>query len=199
MAARRRLWDGRPCGADPFALPRGPVGRLAGAVMARENRVQNTEALLYAAPGPGEDVLEVGHGPGVLLGLLAARAGTVTGVDPSPEMARMARRRNAAAVRDGRVRLRPGDAARTGAPDASFDLVVSVNTVALWPRLEPAAAELRRVLRPGGRLLLFWHLRPRGFALSPAERGTVAAALRAGFGEVRTADLRHSVVFAARP
>ena len=72
---------------------------------------------------PGDDVLEVGYGPGGLIRLLAERtdAASIRGVDPSPEMRDQARRHNRKAVRAGRVRLDLGTADRTGLPDASVD------------------------------------------------------------------------------
>lgn len=195
---RRRLWTGAAPGMNPFALPHGLFGPAAGLLMARGNRVQNAEVLAYCGVGPRDDVLEVGHGPGVLLGMLARRARNVTGVDPSPQMVRMARRRNAEAVRAGRVRVRVGSAEATGAPDASADLVVSVNTVAMWPRLDAALDELHRVLRPGGLLAVSWHLSPEGFTLAPDERAALEAALSRRFGASSTADLRHGALFSAR-
>ncbi|WP_017622431.1 class I SAM-dependent methyltransferase [Nocardiopsis chromatogenes] len=195
---RRQLWSGTSPSGNPFALPRGPFGPVAGLLMARGNRRQNAEVLAYCGVAPEDEVLEVGHGPGVLLGLLAERARAVTGVDPSPQMVRMALRRNFAAVRAGRVRVRVGSAEHTGAPDASADLVVSVNTVAMWPRLDAAVDELHRVLRPGGRLVLSWHLSPARFALAPDERAEVREALARRFGAADTGDLRHGAVFFAR-
>jgi SAM-dependent methyltransferase len=101
-------------------------------------------------PGPGRsahgaDVLKVGHGPGLLLGLLARRddVGRIVGVDPSVEMRRLAVRRLAAEIATGRLELRRGDAAATGLPDASVDIVVSVNSVAIWPELERVENGLR--------------------------------------------------------
>ncbi|QBI53714.1 class I SAM-dependent methyltransferase [Streptomonospora litoralis] len=195
----RRLWSGTPVGADPFALPRGPLGRAAGRVLALSNRRQNAEVAEELAPRPFHCGLEVGCGPGVLVELLAARPEPVTlvGVDPSAEMVAMAGRRNAAAVRTGRLRLHRGSAAATGEPDAAFDLVVSVNTVGLWPSLDDGLAELHRVLRPGGRAVLSWHLRPTRFALTPVECAQLIAALRWRFGTAQRRDLYCSVLFEA--
>ncbi|GAA3735166.1 SAM-dependent methyltransferase [Spinactinospora alkalitolerans] len=196
--SQRRLWTGREPGGNPFALPRGVIGHLAGWVLARSNRDQNAEVLDFLDVGAGERVLEVGHGPGVLVELLARRPDvTVEGVDPSAEMVHMARRRNAEAVRAGRVRLRTGAAAATGLAAAAVDLVVSVNTVAMWPDLAAGVAEFHRVLRPGGRAVITWHGGTGHLALRPDELDTIESTLRAEFGDARRHLLERSVVFTA--
>ncbi|WP_046472190.1 class I SAM-dependent methyltransferase [Allosalinactinospora lopnorensis] len=198
MARRRELWTESEPGANPFALPRGLIGHLAGWIMARANRAQNTEVAGFLGIGDEEDVLEVGHGPGVLIELLARHRGvTVTGVDPSSEMVRMALRRNAEAARAGRVRVRRAGAQATGCEDASMDLVVSVNTVAMWPSLDDCLAEFHRVLRPGGRSVITWHRRPARFALTVEELSTVEEAVRKRFGAAERHELPSSVVFGA--
>jgi SAM-dependent methyltransferase len=109
-----------------------------------------------AAPRPGDRVLEVGCGHGVLLDLLAARVteGVVVGLDRSATMTTAAAARNGTAVRAGRVVLHTAtllDADLGGAP---FDLVVAVHVGAFW---RPPAAEyaaVRRVLTGDGRLVL---------------------------------------------
>ncbi|TQN32126.1 methyltransferase family protein [Haloactinospora alba] len=196
--ARRELWTGSVPRRSPFAFPRGFSGRLAGRIMARTNRARNTEVSEALEIGPQELVLEVGHGPGLLLRDLARRTGEpVTGVDPSPEMVAMARERNADLVREGRLRLRTGSACATGAATDSVDLVLSMNTIAMWPRLDDGFAEFLRVLRPGGRVVVTWHRRPRRFALTPEELGTIAAAMRRRFCSLERVVLRESVMFRA--
>lgn len=100
---------------------------------------------------------EIGHGPGTLLGILAAGARHVVGVDPSPDMRLLAVRTHAERIAAGRLEIRAGEAAATGLPDSSFDLVVSVNTVAIRPDLDAGVAELCRILRRPGRLVVSWH------------------------------------------
>jgi SAM-dependent methyltransferase len=130
-----------------FALPQGVLGRLAGRLMLWLNDPREIVALI----GKQDSVLEVGCGPGSLLRHIEARR--ICGIDPSPDMLRQAARYN----RGRDVELRPGTAADTGLPDGGFDVVVSVNNVAMWPDLEAGVRELRRVARPGGRLLIAWH------------------------------------------
>jgi ubiquinone/menaquinone biosynthesis C-methylase UbiE len=80
----------------------------------------------------------------------------LTGVDFSPAMLELARRQ---ADRLGRqVDLRLGDAQALQLPDASFDTVVCTCSLCAIPDQRRAIAEMRRVLRPGGRLLLLDHV-----------------------------------------
>ncbi|MEV4573323.1 class I SAM-dependent methyltransferase [Nonomuraea jabiensis] len=132
---------------SPFALPQGILGRLAGRLMLWLNDPSELVTLI----GKQNSVLEAGCGPGGLLRHIEAER--VCGIDPSPEMLRQAARHN----RGRHVELWLGTAADTGCPDDSFDVVVSVNNVAMWPDLEAGIHELRRVTRPRGRLLIAWH------------------------------------------
>lgn len=142
--------DGRSYNS-PFAHPSGWLGRQAGRFMLWSNRHQ-AEILPILAVRPGEQVLEVGYGPGALLRLLRGTdAARVCGVDPSPDMRKLAGRRAPG------TDLRLGTAADTGLPEGTFDCVVSVNTVALWPDLTAGLRELQRITRRDGRVVLAWH------------------------------------------
>jgi SAM-dependent methyltransferase len=186
------------------ALPAGRIGTVGGQLMRLVNRAQQHEVARLLGPLTDLDVLEVGHGPGVLLSLLTRTARHVTGVDPSTEMRRLAVRAHAGAVAAGRLDVRAGDAGATGLPDAAVDLVVSVNNVAIWPDLDGGVAELRRVLRPGGRVVLSWHggERPARMAhelvLPEAALRRIEDALRAGFPDIRRTRTRRCTVFEAR-
>jgi SAM-dependent methyltransferase len=181
---------------SPFASPSGLLGRLAGRFMFWTNRQADVLPVLDVRPG--DHVLEVGYGPGALIELLATTgAGRICGVDPSPEM------RTQAARRTGTADLRLGSASETGFPDESFDRVVSVNTVALWPGLETGLAELRRVTRGGGRLVIAWHggtapsFIARGLRLPEDKLARIRSGLDGLFDDVERHELKTLTVFAA--
>lgn len=112
--------------------------------------------LMVAAlrPAPGTTLVDLGCGLGGP-GLWLARAtGTrLTGVDWSPVAVEIARERADAWLPSGRAEFRTGTFADTGLPEASADTVVSVDALVLAPDPEAAFREVRRILRPGGRLL----------------------------------------------
>lgn len=109
------------------------------------------ETLKRVHPIQGERVLDVGCGTGLLLERIVDRYpdSQVTGVDLSPAMVAQASRRLAR-----RVTLEVADAEALPFSTHSFDLVLSVSSFHFWPAPKDALAELRRVLRPGGRLVI---------------------------------------------
>ena len=165
---------------DPiFGHPRGALGRLGGALMARGNAEQEQWAVTAAQIQPGQRVLVLGHGPGVGLALAAkevGHTGHVVGVDPSQTMRQMAATRCAAQIREGIVELRTGTAEETNCESASIDAAISVNNVMLWD-LEAGLDELARVLRVGGTLVITVHRHVLGH--SPEDLRQTAE--RAGF------------------
>jgi ubiquinone/menaquinone biosynthesis C-methylase UbiE len=100
-------------------------------------------------------VLEVAIGTGRNLPHYPAGL-TITGVELSPAMLAIARKRAADLGRD--ADLREGDAEHLPFGDASFDTVVCALSLCTIPDPVAALGEMRRVLRPGGRLLLLDHI-----------------------------------------
>lgn len=100
-------------------------------------------------------VLEIGIGSGLNLPLYGPAVRSVIGLEPSPELLRMARQRAAAAP----VPVELVDASAEALPlDAeSFDCVVTTWTLCTIPDAGRALTEVRRVLKPGGALLFVEH------------------------------------------
>lgn len=105
----------------------------------------------FAGVAAGETVLDVGTGTGVVA-LTAARAGArVTALDLTPELLEQARE-NARMARLDEIVWAEGDAEQLPYPDASFDVVLSQFAHMFAPRPELTVAEMRRVLKPNGRI-----------------------------------------------
>jgi len=105
----------------------------------------------FAGIRPGESVLDVGTGTGVVA-VTAARAGArVSALDLTPELLAQARE-NGRIAGHAEIAWQEGDAEKLPYPDASFDVVVSQFGHMFAPRPELAVAEMRRVLKSTGRV-----------------------------------------------
>jgi ubiquinone/menaquinone biosynthesis C-methylase UbiE len=100
-------------------------------------------------------VLEVGIGTGRNLPLYPPET-ELTGIELSPAMLDQARARAAQLGRPADLRV--GDAQKLPFPDAGFDSVIATLTLCSIPDADRAVAEMARVLRPGGRLVLLDHV-----------------------------------------
>ena len=103
-----------------------------------------------ACRGLAGDVVEIGFGSGLNVPFYPAAVRSVAAVEPSDLAWRLAARR--VATSPVTVRRAGLDGERLDLPDASFDHALSTFTMCTVPDLDRALAELRRVLRPGGRL-----------------------------------------------
>ena len=135
-----------------FIRPRGLLGRLGGRIMARNNAPWGVKVSDLLQVAPTDRVLEVGFGPGVVIDHLSklAGAGVVVGIDTSREMLAQARVRNMSAIRAGGVDLRYGSVEHLPFDDNSFDKVLAINSMQVWPDAVAGLREIRRVLRSGG-------------------------------------------------
>jgi SAM-dependent methyltransferase len=181
-----------------FQHPSGPIGRVVGWVMAtRSSNVQrNRWAVDQLALRPTDRVLEIGVGPGIAIEALVARvtAGVVHGVDHSQLMVRMAARRNAKAVAEGRLRLSQASVADLDDELAPLDLILAVNNLGMWPDPPARLKHLARLLRPGGKIAIGQQPRTPGADADTARRaGEEIAGLLAEVGlagiETRQLDL----------
>jgi ubiquinone/menaquinone biosynthesis C-methylase UbiE len=139
-------------------------------------------------------VLDVATGTGRVPLLLAAQpwfGGQVYGIDIAPAMLARARAKAAAAGVSMCIILREGDAGSLPWPGQTFDLVTSLEALEFFPRPRRALAEMARVLRPGGALVVSkypdrW---ARVLPLKGLTRQSVARLLRRlGFAAVEIRD-----------
>lgn len=100
----------------------------------------------------GRDVLDLGCGTGAMSEMLGPMGARVTAVDLAPQMVEEARRRLAGTP--GIERIAAMDAQALDLPDASFDVVVAALSLMFCPDHPAAFAEVHRVLRPGGLLVM---------------------------------------------
>ena len=103
-----------------------------------------------ALPHDGMRALDLASGTGDIAFELARRGARVVGLDVTHRMLQLAQARPGA---PGGVRFVTGDMMALPFPDASFDLVTTGYGIRNVPRIPPALAEIRRVLRPGGCVL----------------------------------------------
>jgi ubiquinone/menaquinone biosynthesis C-methylase UbiE len=133
------------------------LSRVYDLLADRSEHASREAGLALLAVASGEAVLEIGCGTGHALVDLARAVGPdghVVGVDLSPGMLAVARRRVAGAEVGDRVALDLGDARALPYADGAFAAVFLSFTLELFepPDLGRVLAEIRRVLRPGGRL-----------------------------------------------
>ena len=142
--------------AQQFRQPTGFLGQLAGFFF-RINLEGIDWTISLLEIQPTDHVLEIGFGPGHGIQQIAklATQGRVAGVDFSETMLRQASRRNAAAITAGRVELCLGDVSSLLYPENTFHNVFATNVVYFWKDPLANLQELRRVMKPGGRLALY--------------------------------------------
>jgi SAM-dependent methyltransferase len=171
--------------------PTGPAGHIEGWIFGRRssNVRRNRWAVELLNVQPSDRIIELGCGPGVAVGALASRAcrGLVVGVDHSEVMIRQASRRNADAIRQGRVRLIQAPVERLQVTDGPFDAALAVNTVGMWSQPTSQLREIGQLLQPAGRIAVVSQPRcPGATAATTAAAGDrlVAQLSAAGFENI---------------
>jgi phosphatidylethanolamine/phosphatidyl-N-methylethanolamine N-methyltransferase len=128
---------------------------------------------------PRDRVLEVGVGTGINTSLYPTNC-SVTGIDLSASMLEKARER---VRREGlrHVRLQEMDAAHLIFADDTFDIVYAPYLVSVVPDPVQVVKEMRRVCRPGGKIVILNHFRSANVVLSRLERAISPFTVHIGF------------------
>ncbi len=138
---------------------------------------------------PGSVIVDVGCGTGAALRHAAARAalGVLIGIDPVPRMLEIAQERAAPHPHAGLIEFGIGAAEALPVEDAAADVVFAFDSFDHWSNQAHGLAEIRRVLRPEGRLVV---TKDAGVPDARQGRQTLARALaRAGFSVSRQDDI----------
>lgn len=182
--------------ARQFGRPSGLAGQVVTRLLARGNAGFNrwlVNEISTALPLP-HTVIELGYGPGIALEEILRRypVARVIGIDPSPVVRKSARRRNAAAIKAGRLALVTGDA-EAAAAYGPAGLVLACHVLYFWPDPVRELQRIRQVLAPAGHVALGYQLRqnmppvaqrtfPReGFTLYDSDDQVAAVLEQAGF------------------
>ncbi|MGH3351987.1 MAG: class I SAM-dependent methyltransferase [Nocardioides sp.] len=136
--------------------PAGPLGAVVARILNKGNRPAIESAVKALRLAGSETVADIGFGGGVGLELLlgAAPNGHVHGIEPSTDMLARARRTFSEALESGQLVLHEATMSSLPIADDTLDGWVSLNTIYFIVDLEPAFAELTRVLAPNGRGVL---------------------------------------------
>ncbi|XP_055366559.1 uncharacterized methyltransferase YdaC isoform X2 [Betta splendens] len=133
---------------------RSAAGWLVTRFLVAHNRVLEEGAVQLCGIQPGDVVLELGHGPGLGLqaaaNLLTGPTGHLIGVDYSEYMHQLASKKMKELVASGKVTLHHCDVTTMPLSDSTVDRVFHCNCYYFWPDLRKGAAEIHRVMKPGG-------------------------------------------------
>ncbi|WP_245872899.1 class I SAM-dependent methyltransferase [Deinococcus planocerae] len=132
------------------------LGRADAYAQGRPSYPASLGAWLTERGSLGGTVADVGAGTGLFTRLLLAHGARVVAVEPNPEMRAQLAAGLAGEVEAGRLTVQPGSSEVTGLPAASVSLITAAQA-AHWFTPAPTVEEFRRVLTPGGKVLLVWN------------------------------------------
>ncbi len=147
--------------AAQLRKPEGEAGSEVAVSMNQGNAAMNLHTLAVLRPEAWDHVLEIGMGNGYFVKniLLYDDSIKYTGCDYSSLMVKEAEQNNAAFVGKGRAHFVQGSITKLPFEDKRFSKVFTVNTIYFWEDTRKALNELKRVLAPGGVLIL--SIRPK--------------------------------------
>jgi ubiquinone/menaquinone biosynthesis C-methylase UbiE len=143
--------------AKQFRKPSGIFGKYISKKLFKMNATTNDWVIENCNIKSSDQILELGYGPGYAIEKIASvlNTGKVYGIDFSTLMHKHASRQNRKHIRTGKVELISGSVENMTFPDDHFDLVFGVNIVYFWSDPAKEIDEILRVLKPGGRLVLY--------------------------------------------
>jgi ubiquinone/menaquinone biosynthesis C-methylase UbiE len=136
--------------------PKGVIGKLMGKLMNKVNAQMNETTIQLLGIDDDDYVLEIGFGNGKYIAEIIERVkGThVMGLDFSDEMVKTATKINKNSIKEGRVQIEQGEVEKIPFSNGMFDKIFTVNTIYFWSDPILGLQEIKRVLKPGGRLAI---------------------------------------------
>ena len=141
---------------DQYRCPTGRPGRLVAKLMNQEHEPLTLWGLTTVKIASDDVILDVGCGGGKTVNRLAQQApqGKVFGIDYSADMVEYSKKVNKKLIAQNHVQIVEGSVEKMSFPNDYFDLVTAFETYYFWPSFRDALEEIKRVLKPGGKLLL---------------------------------------------
>ena len=134
-------------------------------------------------------IIDIGCGTGSALRYASLKVthGSLIGIDPVPRMVDIARERTLGHPNSARIEFREGSAENMPVEDEWADFIFAFDSLDHWQDIEEGFSEIRRVLRPGGKLVIVKDVAVPGAA--EARRGLADTVERAGFAVAEQREL----------
>ena len=142
--------------SNQFKKPSGLFGRFIERGMSKRTTVDAEWTISLLNIQPASRMLEIGFGGGLAAELAIKKApdGFLAGIDHSNTMVEIASKRNADAIKAGRMILKQGGAESISYPDESFDIIYSLHSIYFWDNPVECVKSYRKILKSGGSLAI---------------------------------------------
>ena len=141
--------------AKHLRQPSGEAGKKVGDMMNKGNKHICLNSYKTLAPKPGDHVLEIGMGNGTFVTeFIEQNSITYVGLDYSPTMVQEAELKNTDVISKSKACFVEASVEHIPNEDDTFDAITTTNTIYFWPNPSENASELKRVLKPGGKILI---------------------------------------------
>lgn len=137
--------------------PSGLFGRIVSRMMNARNRKFYKRMIREMRIQKGDRVYEIGYGPGIGIHMIASSISdcTISGIDYSELMVKMASKRNRKFIDEGRVNLKYGDLITADTSGEYYDKIFCVNVIYFWKDLKQVFQKIHSMLSSEGSFCIF--------------------------------------------